>query len=245
MPEGPSIVIAREELAPFSGKKILLASGNTKADLSQIQNKKVIAIRSWGKHLLICLPDIFIRIHLMMFGSYRINGTKPVQPRLSLKFSKGEVNFYNCSVRIEQGSPDDYYDWAADVMSDSWAPAKTKKSLLKFQASTIADALLNQEIFSGVGNIIKNEVLFRTRTHPLSRVGHIPSRKLTQIVNEARGYSFDFYEWKKVFQLRKHWLVYKKKTCPRCDLPLCRQYLGTTKRLTFFCSNCQIRYRKT
>jgi len=38
-------------------------------------------------------------------------------------------------------------------------------------------ALRNQNIFSGVGNIIKNEVLFRFYIHPLSAVTALPVTK--------------------------------------------------------------------
>ncbi|MER3465444.1 MAG: endonuclease, partial [Chitinophagaceae bacterium] len=40
----------------------------------------------------------------------------------------------------------------------------------------VNDALLDQEIFSGVGNIIKNEVLYRIEVHPLSTIGALPLR---------------------------------------------------------------------
>jgi endonuclease-8 len=106
----------------------------------------------------------------------------------------------------------------------------------------VCDALLDQNVFAGVGNIIKNEVLFRIRVHPLSRVGKIPPRKLRELVKQARLYSFEFLEWKKAFVLRKHWLAHNKKTCPRCQLPFTREYLGTTDRRSFFCERCQVRY---
>ncbi len=83
----------------------------------------------------------------------------------------------------------------------------------------VCDALLDQNVFAGVGNIIKNEVLFRIRLHPLSKVGALPPKKLRQLVDEARRYSFDFLEWKRAFVLRKHWLAHTKRTCPRCRIP--------------------------
>jgi endonuclease-8 len=61
-------------------------------------------------------------------------------------------------------------------------------------------------------------------------------------VREARTYSFDFYEWKKRFVLRKHWLVHTKSTCPRCLIPLERGHLGKTQRRSFWCENCQRLY---
>ena len=106
----------------------------------------------------------------------------------------------------------------------------------------VCDALLDQDIFAGVGNIIKNEVLFRIRVHPLSTIAALPASKLRDLVREARQYSFDFYEWKKVYELKKHWLAHTKRTCPRCNIPLSKGHLGKTMRRSFYCENCQPLY---
>jgi endonuclease VIII len=104
------------------------------------------------------------------------------------------------------------------------------------------DALLDQDIFAGVGNIIKNEVLFRIRVHPMAKIGDLPAPKLRALVDEARQYSFDFFEWKKAFVLKKHWLAHTRRTCPRCNIPLVKAHLGKTHRRSFFCERCQVRY---
>ena len=52
MPEGPSIVILKEEVQAFKGKKIIEVSGNSKIDYQQLQNKTVTDFKSWGKHFL-------------------------------------------------------------------------------------------------------------------------------------------------------------------------------------------------
>ena len=65
----------------------------------------------------------------------------------------------------------------------------------------ICDALLNQNIFSGVGNIIKNEVLYRTHVHPESLIGNIPIAQLNKVVYECSNYSFDFLNWKRNYEL--------------------------------------------
>ncbi len=106
----------------------------------------------------------------------------------------------------------------------------------------VCDALLDQQIFSGVGNIIKNEVLFRIKVHPETETGMLPPKKLTELINEARNYSFDFLKWKREFVLTKHWLVHTKKTCVKCNIPLIKKYCGETQRRTFFCENCQVKY---
>jgi endonuclease-8 len=243
MPEGPSIVILKELVQSFTGKKILEADGNTKVDITGLAGQKVLAFNSWGKHFLICLPALTVRIHFMLFGSYSINEQTKPHPRLHLKFGKGDLYFYTCSVKIFTEPVDEIYDWSADVMNDSWNARKARKKLKAIPDALACDALLNQDIFAGVGNIIKNEVLFRVRIHPESKIGAIPPRKLTALIKEARNYSFDFLKWKKAFELRKHWLAHTKKTCPRDHIPFTKvQHLGKTKRRAFFCEVCQLLY---
>ncbi|MGN2244121.1 DNA-formamidopyrimidine glycosylase family protein [Frateuria sp. GZRR33] len=242
MPEGPSIVILREEVAPFTGRTIRRAEGNAKIDMARLVGQPVVAFRSFGKQTLIELPDVTIRIHLLMFGSYRIDERKEAAPRLSLQFDEGELNFYSCSVRLLEGDLDELYDWRTDVMSDAWDPALARKRLRAMPDTLACDALLDQDVFAGVGNIIKNEVLFRIRTHPLSTVGALPARKLRELVEQARQYSFEFLEWKRAFVLRKHWLAHNKSICPRDHVKFHRAYLGRTNRRSFFCELCQRRY---
>ena len=244
MPEGPSIVILREHAQGLVGKRIVAASGNTTTIAKErLVGKRIVALRSWGKHFLVELGTFSLRIHFLMFGSYRIDERKEgATPRLSLVFRRGEFNVYSCSVRFIEEPLDDVYDWSADVMSDAWDPAAARRKLRAMPATLVCDALLDQNVFAGVGNIIKNEVLFRIRVHPLSKVGALPARKLAQLVDEARRYSFDFLAWKEAFVLRKHWLAHTKRTCPRCAIPLEKAHLGTTDRRSFWCERCQRRY---
>ena len=243
MPEGPTIVILKEAAQQFTGQKVLAASGNAKIDIDRLQHRKVVAFKSWCKHFLICFDDFTVRIHFLMFGSYRFNERKPSPVRLGLTFPNGELNFYTCSVTILEGVADAHYDWDADVMSDSWSPKKAKSKLKLIPEKMICDALLEQEIFSGVGNIIKNEVLYRVKVHPESLTGNIPPARLKMLIDQARIYSFEFLEWKKKNELKKHWLAHTKKICLRCNLPIFKTYTGVKKRRSFFCKKCQKLYK--
>ena len=245
MPEGPSLFILREESTSFVGKKINSAEGNTKAlNLDQLAGQQVLSLRTFGKQFLIGLPHLAIRIHFLLFGSYRIDERKPDRvPRLSLRFDDGsELNFYACSVRPIDSDLDAAYDWRADVMSPTWDAALARKKLRANPGMLACDALLDQDIFAGVGNIIKNEVLFRIRLHPLSTIGAMPAPKLRALVEQARTYSFDFLEWKKQYVLKQHWLAHAKSTCPRCAIPYSKAVLGHSKRRSFYCGRCQKRY---
>jgi hypothetical protein len=112
VPEGPSIVILREQASAFVGRVIRRTTGNAKIDMQRLPGRRVIAVRSFGKQFLVELSDeLSVRIHLLMFGSYRIDEERDIAPRLGLGFDEGEMNFYNCSVRLLEGALDTLYDW--------------------------------------------------------------------------------------------------------------------------------------
>jgi len=242
MPEGPSIVILREAAAKFRGKTVRRALGNSSLDLTRMEGRRVVALRSWGKHFLIQFSGFSLRVHMLMFGSYRIDERKPSPPRVSLKFDNGELNIYASSLKYIEGPLEDTYDWRGDVLSPAWDPRLARRRLKQQPDTLICDALLDQTLFAGVGNIIKNEVLFRTRVHPESTIGNIPPRTLGKVIADARTYSEAFLAWKKAGTLRQHWQVHTKRTCPSCGGPLSKTYPGHSKRRTFFCPNCQVKY---
>ena len=242
MPEGPSIVILKKEVQQFAGHKIISVSGNSKIDQSRLQNQTVISFKSWGKHFLICFEGFTVCVHFLLFGTYRINETRDLPVRLHLKFKNGELNLYSCSIKFLEGDVNTHYNWSEDVMNENWNPKNAKTKLKEIPNEMVCDALLEQHIFSGVGNIIKNEILYRLYIHPESVIGKIPEAEINKIIDEARTYSFEFLAWKKKYELRKHWLAHAQKKCLRCNLPIIRKHTGVKKRRSFFCLKCQILY---
>jgi len=244
MPEGPTIVILKEEAASFAGRTVRQVTGNSSQDIQRMRGRKILAIRSWGKHFLLEFSDFSLRVHFMLYGSYRINERREAAPRLSLQFDGGdELNFYACSIKFIDQPLDEVYDWSADVMSPDWDAKAARKKLKQMPQALAADALLDQNVFSGVGNIIKNEALHRIRVHPESLIGALPSRKLSELIAQARDYSFDFYRWKKAYELKRHLQVHTKTHCPRDGERLSfRKHLGRFKRRAFFCPVCQRLY---
>ena len=245
MPEGPSIVIFTEAAAGFAGRRVLTVEGNSRQDIQRMRGRTLRAIRSWGKHILLDFGAFTTRIHLMLFGSTRIDARREGStPRLGLRFARGrELNFYACSVRFIEGDLEAAYDWRVDVMSPHWDAKRARATLRERPDMLAADALLDQSLFAGVGNIIKNEVLHRIRVHPASTLGAMPARKRAELVAQARAYSFDFLEWKKAFVLKQHYQVHTRATCPREGAPLRHvRQLGRAGRRAFWCDVCQAYY---
>lgn len=242
MPEGPSIVILKEKIAHLKHKIISEATGYAEIDMPALEHKKIMDFKSWGKHFLICFNDFTIRVHFGLFGSYQFDEPKKVNPKLALHFNDGAVYFYVATITRLDKPLNELYDWEADVMSDSWNPEKALEKVQAHTKSKICDVLLDQKIFSGVGNIIKNEILYRCKIHPESIIEKIPLSKLKCIVKESREYSFDFLRWRKANELSKHFEVYQQKANQSHKKDVQRKDTGATKRTSYFIPEIQKLY---
>jgi len=247
--EGPSIYLAAEQLGPFVGRRITCVHGNSRIGIERLYRQRVDDIFAWGKHLVFQFPKFALRIHFLLWGTFAatVKGKSVTgdyrrtgPPRLVLTFPNGEITIWSASLRyVESSSAKDNYEFSADVMSDDWNRRTAMRKARRHPQAEIADVLLDQSIFAGVGNIIKNEVLFRTRTSPFTRVQDISSRRLRAIADDARVFSFRFLELRRTFSLRRNLEVYGRSVCPRCGGKIRRKVHGTRGRRSFFCVVCQ------
>lgn len=244
MPEGPNLVILKEKLHPFKGRRVTAASGYAKnVDPSRLKGNTLKDIKTWGKHLLLVFEDFALRVHLGLFGSYKINRPVKKNAALHLQFGDDEVNFSIVKVQVIDEPLEKVYDWSADIMSKKWDAAKAIDKMNKKPGLMICDALLDQDIFAGSGNIIKNEVLFRARIYPESLCGKIPSANLENLVEEVIEFSKEFLRYGSKGALGEHLQAYDRTECPRNHIPFRHRDTGKTKRPSFFCDKCQVIYR--
>jgi endonuclease VIII len=247
--DGPSLHLAAEQLQPFVGKRIRSVSGNSKIGVERLSRLTVRSIFAWGKHLVFQFDDFALRVHFMLWGTFAatVDGASVTgdyrragPPRLVLTFSNGEITMWAASIRfVEDADARATYDFTADIMAPEWNAKAAFRKARAFARSEIADVLLDQDIFAGVGNIIKNEVLFRTRVSPFTKVQRISDRKRHEIVSDARTFSFRFLELRKTFSLRRTLDVYGRSICSRCGGKIGRRVHGRRERRSFFCMRCQ------
>ncbi|CAN5580431.1 endonuclease [soil metagenome] len=194
MPEGPSILHLKQQLLPFKGKMVKNAGGYGPMPASWINGKKLLDVKTWGKHLLLVFSNGTVRVHLGLFGDVLINERKKVNRSFFLEFTNGEINGYVVKATKLDKPLDEIYDWRTDILSPHFDKAWIKNLLKKQAAKTIDDVLMDQNIFTGVGNKIRNEALYRAAIHPLSIVGKIPAVKITKLINEVVNYARIFYK---------------------------------------------------
>jgi endonuclease-8 len=240
--EGPSLVIACEELKPFLKKKIKKARGSAKLPFSSFKGASLLRARSWGKHLLLFFSNTNLRIHFLMFGSYRIDDPRENRiPKLQLDYGDQKIYFYSCAIKEQPKGFEKAYDWSVDLMSPKWDPAQAVKALQKKPEAQVCDVLMDQNIFSGLGNIMKNEILFNLKMHPETQIQQLTPARQRKLVAESESYAWRFYEWKKANVLKRNWRIMRKKICPICEGKVKKKATGKLQRWSHFCSRCQIK----
>lgn len=117
------------------------------------------------------------------------------------------------------------------------------------QHMSISDALLNQDIFPGVGNIIKIESLHRSLVDPRKIVNTLSDQELRRIVRHTRKFSMDWLNTGRAGTK----LVYNQTVCGTCGgMTVKMQKIGGggdrntsgngrafMSRVTFWCTACQ------
>jgi formamidopyrimidine-DNA glycosylase len=117
----------------------------------------------------------------------------------------------------------------------------------------ISDVLLDQNIYPGVGNIIKIEGLHHARIHPKQCIGTLSEKDILRVIHCCREYAYEWYQ--KGFAPRK--CVYNQSKCVTCTniigsvsngnnniststpSTIVMQRIGISKRTTFWCLKCQ------
>lgn len=193
MPEGPSILHLRDKLSPFIGKIVKDAGGYGPMETDWLLKKKLLDICTWGKHLLFLFKDGTVKVHLMLFGEIVVNERKKVNPSFFMHFANGEINGYVIKAEKLDQPPEQIYDWRTDILHKDFSAAYIKQKLKLLGSKTIDDVLMDQNVFTGVGNKIRNEALYRAGIHPLSIVGKIPAPKVSKLIKEVVAYAKIFY----------------------------------------------------
>jgi len=240
--EGPSIHHLQDKLQIFLNNKISAAFGNAKFDKEELVGQKIKDIYAFGKRLIIQLDEHALVTHFLMFGSYRIDEERTdLAPRLALITPKHSLFFYSCSVKCEKTQnlkktlPLDF-----DILSANWDIKKIVATIKEHPEETIDDILLDQDIFPGVGNIIKNEALALSFLKPQKKVARLSVKKITELAQNARNFSQLFFNHYNSWSLfKKEFLVYGRKNCARCGSKIIRKQTGKRNRRSFICPQCQ------
>lgn len=244
MPEGPSILFLKNKLQRYKGKTVSEASGYGDMEKSGLENKKLLDIDTFGKNFLFVFKDFFVTVHLGLFGRMLVNKRKKVNASFALHFGEDEINFYVAKSKLYEGKPADHFNFKTDIMKPEFDADFVLNELQTQHAEQmIGDVLMDQNLFAGVGNIIRVESLYHAKIHPDSIVKEIPEKKLIFLLRMVVDYAEEFLNLMKTDSVKESALVYGKKTCPKDKKELLIAEMGKVKRKTYVCEKCQKLYK--
>jgi endonuclease-8 len=110
------------------------------------------------------------------------------------------------------------------------------------QAQSVGDALLDQRIAAGIGNVFKSEVCWAERVHPFTPLAQVDASTRRALYETASAMLRANLGPGPRVTYRGGLAVYGKERtpCPRCRTPIEQAYGGDTDRTTFWCPTCQV-----
>jgi len=256
MVEGPTakayaIRISKE----FRNEIVEYISTRTKkifVPIEEFIGKRFKGSDSLGKNIIFFFDNLAIRVHLMMFGAIHIYQLdepllKPEKRvRLMIKGKVKRLVVYNAPIvefdRKESILEKLRKELGPDPLSDEWNRKKAIENLRKFPEERIGVILLNQSVIAGIGNILRNEILFRAGVHPERAVKDLSDEEIGRIVQITEDLMKNFLKLKMERKgIRDLLLVYNKYRgfCKNCGNLIKFYRQQPINRKTFVCENCQ------
>jgi len=196
MPEGDSVYLATAQLHRALAGEFLLSSDFRVPSLAttDLTDYVVHEVVPAGKHLLMRLQPpvdaagefstkpLTLHSHLLMEGRWDLYapGERWKRPahtaRVVLKTSTvTAVGFDIAQVRLVPTAQETELvgHLGPDLLSAHWDPELALENLRRAPHQGIGQALLDQRIVAGIGNVYRSEILFLRRIHPLTKIGEI------------------------------------------------------------------------
>jgi endonuclease-8 len=254
--EGDSILrLARRLEGALAGETIEVKSPGARRPaglpVARIDGKRVERVESRGKHLIFHFDGgVALHSHLGMRGSWDLHRSgerwrRPAwQAWLALAASGTEaVNFGGSTMRIateaQLGRDPRLARLGPDLLAADFETAWGAEGLRRVDPGTeIGEALLDQTVVAGIGNIFKSEGCFEARIAPERTVGSLSDEELVRLIAETRRLMLAAVE-----SGRQPQRVYRRagRPCPRCGETIRSRVQGDSARVTYWCPRCQPR----
>lgn len=248
MPEGDTIFrIARTLDRALAGKIVTrFETVLPRLERGQLQGRTIERVVSAGKNLIIEFSGaVVLRTHLRMNGSWHLYKKgerwrkRRDDMRLVIATDDFEAVAFNIPVAEFQSGragfsrPDrlkPVVTLGPDLLGESFDIDEAVKRMREHGDEEIGNALLDQRIAAGVGNIWKSETLFACGVNPFRKVAECD---VEPILKKARALL------QRATRERPRYSVYERggQPCRKCGTRIVRKLQNL--RSTYFCPKCQ------
>jgi endonuclease-8 len=258
MPEGDTILRAARRIRP-------VLEGNVPDEIrtpqrrhamdrwpERLAGRRVTSVDPYGKHLFLRFEgDLTLHSHLRMTGSWGVYPTgarwrrAPRRAWLVLRHGEREVVEFDGPLLELMTESRTRFDLrlqalGPDLLADDWNADRFLRRLRADDPTRgIGDALLDQRIVAGIGNIWKAEGCWGAAIDPWRRVRDVSDEEAVAIVENARPRMLAAADsWRRESSDRH---VYKRNgmPCPRCGTRIRARGQGDDNRTTYWCPGCQ------
>lgn len=252
MAEGDTILRAARRIeAALRGGTVEASAPNPRgrtARIERLDNHTFERASAHGKHLLLHFGELVLHSHLGMSGSwhtYRRGEPWRKPPRAAwavLSTDRAEaVQFGGPTLRLLRAESLRRDPVLArlgpDILAPDFDAEQIARSLACVPDRGLGDALLDQHLVAGIGNIFKSEACFAAHLDPWQHVANVPDEQLRHIAQTAHDLMHEAVE-----NGRGDRAVYERagRPCPRCGTPIRSRGQGDANRNTYWCPSCQV-----
>lgn len=274
MPEGDTIYrSARTLKAALAGRTVtgfrtVLAHLARVHDDGPLTGRTIDDVVSRGKHILMYFSgDLILRTHMRMHGAWHLYrpGERWQQPGRDMRLVIATDAFEAVAFRVPVAEfrtaaalerDEAIQSLGPDLLCDAPDLAMAVARMRALGRAPLAEALLNQRVVAGIGNVFKSEVCFVARLSPATPVAGIDEASLRRVLEIARQQlranvpdagAASLMMWRggrrttrSADPARALWVYGRAaRPCRRCATPIEVVAHGVDARLTYWCPTCQ------
>jgi endonuclease VIII len=242
MPEGDALHRIAQRLQVLVGERLEASSPHPRGlatNVARVIDGRVLeSVEAVGKHLLLRFDGpVTLRSHLRMNGRWRIGrrGTTHGRPWLVLRGGAWEATQWNGPVLTLERRP--LRRLGPDLLADDTEVADVVSRIRRGDPSRlVGEALVDQRVVAGIGNMWLAEALWEARVSPWRRLSTVTDGELLHALAWVR----DAMRAAVVSPRGSH-SVYRRagRPCLRCRTAIASRGLGDANRTAYWCPGCQ------
>ena len=243
MPEGDVLHRAAASLQVLVGERVAAETPHPRAAATgvaaAIDGRVLESVEAVGKNLLLRFEGgVTLRSHLRLSGRWRVepkSTARTGKPWLVLRGSEWEAVQWNGPVlTLDSGQT---RGLGQDLLGRGVETTTLVARLRRIdQRHLLGEALLDQRVISGIGNIWMTESLWQARLSPWLAVADAKDDELGAALGWAQRMMRASVEG-----TRSLHSVYRRagRPCPRCGATILSRGLGDANRTAYWCGRCQ------
>jgi endonuclease-8 len=243
VPEGDALRRAARRLQLLVGERVAVETPNPRAaaavSAERLDGRRLESVEAVGKNLLLSFEGgLVLRSHLRMSGRWQVverGAELHGKPWLVLTGAEREAVLWNGPVLelTKRGTSRLGPDILARPPDLAGIVARLRS---EHQRRELGDALLDQRLVAGIGNVWKAESLWRAELSPWLRLDQVTDEELERVLDEAARLmraALDAAGGKRVAYRRAG------RPCRRCGTPIRSRGQGDDNRIAYWCPRCQ------